>query len=104
MVVRADNLMVTIDCLPQILVVLDNRKGLISKADVKGLPPLEYFNYFSAETDFICQNLMFTDVRFSRIKMVLTLKGIYNIKFYLTVTTCMDEDDDEANDCSKHTG
>ena len=33
LVVRADNLMVTIDCPPQILVVLDNRKGLISNAD-----------------------------------------------------------------------
>ena len=33
MVVRADNLMVTIDCPPQILVVLDNRKGLIFNAD-----------------------------------------------------------------------
>ena len=32
LVVRADNLMVTIDCPPQILVVSDNRKGLISNA------------------------------------------------------------------------
>ena len=32
MVVQADNLMVTIDCPPQILVVSDNRKGLISNA------------------------------------------------------------------------
>ena len=30
LVVRADNLMVTIDCPPQILIVSDNRKGLIS--------------------------------------------------------------------------
>ena len=32
-VVRADNLMVTTDCPPQILVVSDNRKGLISNAE-----------------------------------------------------------------------
>ena len=34
LVFRADNLMVTIDCPPQILVVLDNRKGLISNAAI----------------------------------------------------------------------
>ena len=34
LVVRADNLMVTIDCPPQILVVSDNRKGLISNAAI----------------------------------------------------------------------
>ena len=33
LVVRADNLMVTSDCPPQILVVSDNRKGLILNAD-----------------------------------------------------------------------
>ena len=33
LVVRSDNLMVTIDCPPQILVDLDNREGLISNAD-----------------------------------------------------------------------
>ena len=43
LVVRADNLMVTIDCPPQILVVSDNRKGLISNAggggsDVRSFP------------------------------------------------------------------
>ena len=33
LVVPSENLMVTIDCPPQILVVSDNRKGLISNAD-----------------------------------------------------------------------
>ena len=32
LIVRAHNLMVTIDCPPQILVVSDNRKGPISNA------------------------------------------------------------------------
>ena len=38
LIVRADNLMVTIDCPPQILVVSDNRKDLISNADTRHPP------------------------------------------------------------------
>ena len=88
MVVQAENLMVTIDCPPQILVVADNRKGLISNARVSLL--FFFLKGNSIVTDVTFEQFFYNsfDNFFVFLKMYFLLLVFYTTSWVKLVEIC----------------